>query len=88
VAGDQGLTAVPGARPRSFARRVSGTLHRHPRLRLAGLLAVPTVWLAAAYLGALGILLLSAFWTTDTFTGQVVKTWTTENFHALLTTDV
>ncbi len=88
MAGDQGLTTVPGARPRSFARRVSGTLHRHPRLRLAGLLAVPTVWLAAAYLGALGILLLSAFWTTDTFTGQVVKTWTTENFHALLTTDV
>ena len=24
----------------------------------------------------------SSFWTTDTFTGEVVTTWTTENFHA------
>jgi putative spermidine/putrescine transport system permease protein len=88
VAGDQGLTTVSGARPRSFARRVSGTLHRHPRLRLAALLAVPTVWLVVAYLGALAILLLSSFWTTDTFTGDVVKSWTTKNFHDLLTTDV
>jgi len=88
VAADQGLTTVPGARPRSFARRVSGTLHRHPRLRLAGLLAAPTIWLVVAYLGALAILLLSSFWTTDTFTGNVVKSWTTENFHRLVTTDV
>jgi putative spermidine/putrescine transport system permease protein len=80
---------VQGARPpRSPARRVSGTLHRHPRLRLAGLLAGPTVWLVGAYLGALAILLLSSFWTTDEFTGQVVKTWTTQNYHRLLTTDV
>jgi putative spermidine/putrescine transport system permease protein len=88
VAGDQGLTSVTGARPRSFARRVSGALHRHPRLRLAGLLAAPTVWLVGAYLGALAILLLSAFWTTDEFTGDVVKSWTTENFHQLLTNDL
>jgi putative spermidine/putrescine transport system permease protein len=88
VAGDQGLTTVPVARPRSFARRVSGTLHRHPRLRLAGLLAAPTVWLVVAYLGALAILLLSSFWSTDEFTGDVVKSWTTANFHRLLTTDV
>ena len=32
--------------------------------------------------------MLSSFWTTDTFTGDVVKSWTTENFHSLLTTDV
>jgi putative spermidine/putrescine transport system permease protein len=88
VAGDQGLTAVTGARPRSVARRVSGTLHRHRRLRLAGLLAAPTVWLVGAYLGALAILLLSAFWTTDEFTGNVVKSWTTDNFHQLLTNDL
>jgi putative spermidine/putrescine transport system permease protein len=89
VAGDQGLTTVPGARrSRSFPRRVSGTLHRHPRLRLAALLAAPTVWLVVAYLGALAVLLLSAFWSTDDFTGQVTRSWTTENFHRLLTTDL
>jgi putative spermidine/putrescine transport system permease protein len=52
------------------------------------LLAAPTVWLVVAYLGALAILLLSSFWTTDTFTGDIVKSWTTENFRHLLTTDV
>jgi putative spermidine/putrescine transport system permease protein len=88
VAGDQGLTRVPGARPPSFARRVSGTLHRHPRLRLVTLLAAPTVWRVVAYLGALAVLLVSAFWTTDAFTGNVVKSWSTENFHRLVTTDL
>jgi putative spermidine/putrescine transport system permease protein len=89
VAGDQGLTAVQGPPPpRSLARRVSGALYRHPRLRLAGLLAAPTVWLVGAYLGALAILLLSSFWTTDEFTGAVVKSWTLDNFHRLFTTDV
>jgi len=75
-------------RTRSFARRLSATLHRHPRLRLVLLLVVPLVCLVVAYLGALGVLLLSSFWSTDAFTGQVVKEFTTDNFHRLLTTDV
>jgi putative spermidine/putrescine transport system permease protein len=88
MAGDQGLIAVQGTRQRSFGKRVSGALYRHPRARLAGLLAAPVLWLGVAYLGALGVLLLSAFWSTDDFTGQVVKQFTTENFHRLLTTSV
>jgi putative spermidine/putrescine transport system permease protein len=94
VAGDQGLSAVTQtaapapARERTFARRVSGTLHRHPRLRLALLLALPLACLVVAYLGALGVLLLSSLWSTDTFTGQIVHTLTLDNFHRLLTTDV
>ncbi|MGP8303531.1 ABC transporter permease [Streptomyces inhibens] len=58
------------------------------RGRLAALLAPPLLWLVLAYLGSLAILLLSAFWTTDPFTSDVVHTWTTDNFRDILTTPV
>ena len=64
------------------------TLHRRPRLRLALLLTAPLAWLVIAYLGALAALFLSAFWTTDPFTSDVVRTWTTANFREVLTTSV
>jgi putative spermidine/putrescine transport system permease protein len=50
------------------------------RLSLAGLLAPPLLWLVVAYLGALAAIFATAFWTTDPFTNQVVRTVTVENF--------
>ena len=92
MAGDQGLTSsltnVREVRQPSLTRRLSGVLHRHRRLRLVLLLAAPMVVLVVVYLGALGVLLVSAFWTTDDFTGQVVREGTLENFRALVTSDV
>ncbi|AEW99150.1 ABC transporter permease [Streptantibioticus cattleyicolor] len=64
---------------------------RRPRAhrgRLAALLAAPLLWLGVAYLGSLAVLLLSAFWTTDSFTSDVVREWNTGNFVRLLTTGV
>ncbi|WP_064458020.1 ABC transporter permease [Streptomyces hygroscopicus] len=58
------------------------------RLRLTALLAPPLLWLTLAYLGSLAVLLLSAFWATDSFTSDVVHTWNTDNFHELLSTPV
>ncbi|MFD8629343.1 ABC transporter permease [Streptomyces hygroscopicus] len=58
------------------------------RLRLTVLLAPPLLWLTLAYLGSLAVLLLSAFWATDSFTSDVVHTWNTDNFHELLSTPV
>ncbi|MGP3953059.1 ABC transporter permease [Streptomyces sp. 7N604] len=58
------------------------------RLRLAALLAPPLLWLAAAYLGSLAVLLLSAFWTTDSFTSDVLRIWNTDNVRQVLTTPV
>ncbi|MBB3602998.1 putative spermidine/putrescine transport system permease protein [Mycolicibacterium sp. BK556] len=55
------------------------------RLRLAFLLVPPLAWLVVAYLGSLGVLLLSAFWSTDTFTGAVVRSYTSDNFVRVLT---
>jgi putative spermidine/putrescine transport system permease protein len=69
-------------------RRLAGVLHRRPRLRLSLLLTAPLLWLAVLYLGSLTVLLVSAFRTADSFTSQVVKTWSTENFRALFTTPV
>jgi putative spermidine/putrescine transport system permease protein len=63
-------------------------LHRSPRLRLAGLLALPLLWLVLAYLGALAALFLTAFWTIDDFTGSVVHAWSLDNARTLLGQDV
>ena len=72
----------------SNARRVWAFLHRHAGVRLAGLLSAPALWLVLAYLGSLFILFLSAFWTTDVFTGQLVRQFTLANFQEVLTSSV
>ncbi len=82
------MTGQQEARRPSLSRRLSGVLHRHPVLRLSLLLAAPMLVLVVVYLGALGVLLVSAFWTTDDFTGEVVHQATLDNFRSIFTTDV
>jgi len=72
----------------SPGRRLSTFLYRHPRLRLAALLALPVGWLVVVYLGSLVVLLLSAFWDTDPFTAEVVREFTLDNFRDLFERDV
>ena len=55
------------------------------RTRLAILLSAPMLWLVVAYLGSLAVLFLSALWTTNSFTGDVVKTISTQNLHDVYT---
>ncbi|MEV0179096.1 ABC transporter permease [Streptomyces sp. NPDC050625] len=69
-------------------RRAAGLLHRRPRIGLALLLTAPLLWLVMLYLGSLTVLFVSAFWTTNSFTSEVVKVWSTDNFHELFTTPV
>jgi putative spermidine/putrescine transport system permease protein len=52
-------------------RRLAAWLHVRPRLQLWLLLAAPLAWMVLVYLGSLAILLLNAFWTSDSFTGKV-----------------
>ena len=73
---------------RSPVGRLAGTLHRRPRLRLSLLLTAPLLWLAVLYLGSLAVLFVSAFWTTNSFTSEVVKVWSADNFHQLFTLPV
>jgi putative spermidine/putrescine transport system permease protein len=69
-------------------RPLSRALWRRPRLKLALLLSAPVGWLVVAYLGSLAVLLVSAFWTTDSFTGSIVRQPTTDNFATLFRGEV
>jgi putative spermidine/putrescine transport system permease protein len=66
-------------------RRLSGVLHRHAWLRLTLLLVLPLLVLVVVYLGALAVLLLSALWSTDVFTGNIVHTATLDNLREVVT---
>ena len=46
------------------------------------------LWLGVAYLGALAALFVTAFWGQNSFTGEVERTWTLDNFRDLFTIDV
>ncbi len=65
-------------------RRLSTFFYRHPRTRLGLLLAGPVGWLVIGYLGSLVVLLLAAFWDTNPFTSEVVRTFSFENFQTLV----
>ena len=60
-------------------------LHKRPRLRLTALLTAPVFWLVVAYLGSLASLLITSFFTINTFTGDVIRQFNLNNFHELLT---
>ena len=77
----------PPPQPR-LGRRVSAFFHRHPRVRLAALLALPVAWLVGVYFGSLVVLLVASFWQTDPFTSEVVHTFTLDNFRTLWERDV
>jgi putative spermidine/putrescine transport system permease protein len=78
------MTLVTQDRP-GAARRLSASLFRRPRLRLAGLLALPLGWLVCVYLAALLALGATAFLTVDEFTNEVQRGFTLGNFHDVLT---
>ncbi len=58
-------------------------------MQIGALLAGPLGWLAIAYLGALVVLLLNAFWEKDAFTGRVEPfAWSLEAFVSLTSNEV
>ena len=67
------------------ARSISVFLSQHARVRLALLLSAPLFWLGLVYIAALAALLITAFWTVDSFTGQVQTTWTLDNIITVFT---
>jgi len=67
---------------------VSGRLHRRPALRAGLLLTPPLLWLGVAYLGALAALFVTSLWGQNSFTGEVERNWTLDNFRDLLTVGV
>jgi putative spermidine/putrescine transport system permease protein len=69
-----------------FGRRgaVSAFFIAKRRTRLALLLVPPMAWLIIAYLGAIAALLVSSLWTVDSFTSNIIHSYTTANLHDVI----
>ena len=78
--GDSALAVRQG-----FAHRVSAKLYSSAKLRLRLLIAAPLFWLSLVYVAALLALFVTAFWTMDSFTGEVRVQWNIDNFVQLFT---
>ena len=81
--------AVTAEAPSSgAARRSSAFLFRHPRVKLGLSLGGPLAWFLVVYLGSLVLLLVTAFWSLDVFTTEIVKGFSLTNFRTLWENDV
>ena len=74
----------PQLRAKLLANRISTWLYRHSRARVVLLLTLPVLWLGLAYLGSLLVMLVSSFWSVDSFTGQLNHNFSFGNFQQLL----
>jgi putative spermidine/putrescine transport system permease protein len=76
--------AVEAGRPPWPARRrLSAIFWRRPWLRALSLLVPPLGAYLLIYIAALAVLFVSAFWTLDTFSGNVVHSWNLDNFRTI-----
>jgi putative spermidine/putrescine transport system permease protein len=64
--------------------RISAALWRRPWMRATLLLTPPLAWFVLIYLASLGVLLITAFWTVNGFTGQIVRLWNLTNFRDIV----
>ena len=67
-----------------MGRRLAGLFQGRPRLQVGALLAGPVGWLVIGYLGSLAILLVTAFWSVDPLSGEVIQGFSWENFETLV----
>jgi putative spermidine/putrescine transport system permease protein len=81
--------SLVATRRRSRANRIATWLYPRGKIQLGALLAGPLGWLTIAYLGALFVLLLNAFWEKDAFTGRVEPfAWTLAAFENIVANEV
>jgi putative spermidine/putrescine transport system permease protein len=78
--------ARAGPSVRGARVRLSSTFWRRPWVKGATLLVPPLLCFLVVYIGSLGVLFISAFWTVDSFTGKLVHTWTLDNFRIIFST--
>jgi len=64
--------------------RLNTWLYRHTGARAALLLVLPVLWLALAYLGSLAVMLISSLWSVDSFTGNIIHSFSFSNFQQLI----
>ncbi len=64
---------------------LSSYLSSRPKIRLGLLLAAPLTWLVLVYVVALAALLVTAFWSVDSFTGEIDRSLTLANLREVAT---
>ena len=79
------VTTAGWLRKQRGAAPLQGLFWRRPWLRSAILLLPPLGWFVLIYLTSLFLLLITAFWTINTFTTQIVQAWNLDNFRIILT---
>lgn len=67
----------------SVARGVNNALWRRAWLRATLTLSPPLAWFLVVYLASLVVMLVTAFWTLNDFTNQLVQSWNLQNFRDL-----
>jgi putative spermidine/putrescine transport system permease protein len=80
--------ALAPAPKRSAGRRLAGLFHGRARLQVGTLLAGPLGWLVIGYIGSLAVLLVAAFWSVDSLSGEINRTLTSANFDTLTSDSV
>jgi putative spermidine/putrescine transport system permease protein len=78
--------ARAGSSLRGARLRLSAGFWRRPWTKAAALLTPPLAGFLIVYVGALGVLFVSAFWTVDSFTGKVEHVWSLDNFRVIFST--
>src|SRR6185312_1971172 len=64
-------------------RAVSRFTWRRPGLVTLGQISTPVAAFLLVYVAALVALLIQSLWTSDSFTGKVIHTWTFDNFREI-----
>jgi len=73
-------TAAGGQAEKDAWSRVAAALWRRPWARATMLLTPPLAWFLVIYVASLVVLLITAFWETNSFTGNLEKIWNLGNF--------
>jgi putative spermidine/putrescine transport system permease protein len=73
----------PGRRARL---RISGFLWRRPWVKALSLLTLPVAAFLLVYVGALAALMVSSFWTANSFTAEIEHTWSLANYRIIFST--
>ena len=78
------MAAEAAVAKRSVSRRLADLFYGRPRLQAGSLLAGPVGWLVVGYLGSLAVLLITAFWSVNAVSGEVVQGFSLDNFETLV----
>jgi putative spermidine/putrescine transport system permease protein len=73
---------------RTWRAALSAFGWRHEGAAIAALLGLPAVWFLGLYLAAIGALLVTAFWTVDDLSGNLIPGFSFTNFQQLLSDPV